>query len=89
MYNDIPLTKETIDIYKTHLENGSYEDDTYATNGNRMVTFIDPDRHSRYRYYLRTVDGRYLSRAKTTDEAIHFLMTGEYIDCYDGTAQRW
>ena len=31
MYNNIPLTKETIDIYKAHLENGSYEDDTYAT----------------------------------------------------------
>ena len=89
MYNDIPLTKETIDIYKAHLENGSYEEDTYATNEDRMVTLIDPSRRGYYRYYLRTVDGRYLSRAKTTDEAIHFLMTGEYGDCYDGVMCRW
>lgn len=89
MYSNIPLTKETINIYKAHLENGSYEEDTYATNEGRMVTLIDPSRRGRYRYYLRTVDGRYLSKAKTTDEAIQFLMTGEYGDCYDGVICRW
>ena len=89
MYNNIPLTKETIDIYKAHLENGSYEDDTYATNENRMVTLVSTNRNCPYRYHLRATDGRYLSMVKTTDEAINFLMTGEYIDCCNGTAQRW
>lgn len=89
MYNNIPLTKETINIYKAHLENGSYEEDTYATNGNRMVTIISIDNNCPYRYHLRATDGRYLSMVKTTDEAIKFLMTGEYINCYNGKAQRW
>jgi len=89
MHIHIPLTPKTIPLYKRHLEKGSYEKDTYATNKDRMVTFINPDRNSPYRYHLRTTDGRYLSKAKTTDEAIQFLLTGEYIDCYDHIAQRW
>ena len=85
----IELTNETIWLYKEALANGSYDDETYATCNGRMVTFVNPDEHSNYRFYLRAVDGRYLSKVKTIDEAIRFLMTGEYVDCWDGKHKVW
>ena len=89
MFNPIELTTDTIEIYEEALENGSYEDETYATNEGRMVTLVNPRENSRYRYYLRTVDGRYLSEAKTTEEAIKFLMTGEYYDVFACEDKVW
>lgn len=86
---EIKLTNDTIWLYREALENGSYDDDTWATNDGRMVSFINPDEHSNYRFYLHTTDGLYLSEVKTIEEALHFLMTGEYVDCWDGKRKVW
>lgn len=87
--NPIELTEETADIYAEAIENGTYEDDFYATCDGRMVTIINPAENSNYKYYLRTVDGRYLSEVKTVDECIKFLLYGEYTDCWDGNTKTW
>ena len=78
MIYPIELTNDTIGIYKDAIEKASYEDDFFATCDGRMVTLINPSENSNYRFYLRTVDGNYLSEAKTVAECIAFLMTGEY-----------
>ena len=89
MINKTELTAETVELYKEAIENGDYEDDFYATCEDRMVTIINPCRYSNYKYYIRTVDGRYLSEVKTVDECIKFLMTGEYLDCFDSKIKTW
>ena len=87
--NPIELTEETVSIYEEALNTARYEDEFFATCKGRMVTLVNPDENSRYRYYARAVDGRYLSMMNTTAEAIKFLMTGEYFDCWKGTNEVW
>lgn len=87
--NNIELTEETIETYADFLENARYEDDAYATCHGRMVTLVNPDEHKRFRFHLRTVDGRYIDFAVTVEDAIRFLMTGEYEDTVTGECKVW
>ena len=76
MFNPINLSNDTREIYRAHLANGSYSKETYATNGDRLVDFINPDYNCPYRFYLRNMSNYLKWYAKTVDEAMEYLENG-------------